>query len=145
MMLFCLPACDYYFRYISETPGASIQFIKADMSVEEDVKRVMDISKAADPPVTRIIHAAGISKDVVLPDLNMEDYYQVASCKARAAYLISELSKDLPLTDFVMISSIAPLIGGKGICAYAAANAYLDGLVRYRRSIGLPAATFNMG
>jgi len=84
-------------------------------------------------------------KDVVLSDVNMGDFEEVMGCKARAAWLLSELTRDMELHAFVLLSSIAPLIGGVGISAYAAANAYLDGLVRYRRSLGLPASTFNMG
>ena len=115
------------------------------MSNEDDVRRLVEIAKTANPPVTKIIHAAGISKDVTLGDLDMENFHEVVDCKARSAWLLSELTKDMPISEFVMISSIAPLIGGMGICSYAAANAYLDGLVSYRRSLGLPATTFNMG
>ena len=82
------------------------------MSKEEDVKRVVEMAKNANPPLSKVIHAAGISKDVILSDLKMEDFHEVVDCKARSAWLLHELTKDIPLDEFVMISSIAPLIGG---------------------------------
>lgn len=45
----------------------------------------------------------------------------------------------------MVVSSIAALGGSIGQASYASANTYLDSLVRYRRSLGLPAATLDLG
>jgi hypothetical protein len=48
------------------------------------------------------------------------------------------------LEQFVCVSSIASLVGGLGMASYSSANAFLDALMRYRRTQGLPGAAFNM-
>ena len=131
------------FRFIHQTPGATIRFIKADLAKEEDVRQVMAMAKQAG--VKTIIHAAGISIDATLGEISMDQYHQVAYPKALAAWHLSELSKDMDLHDFVVISSLAALFGWFGIGAYGAANAFLDGLIRYRRSLGLCGYTLNLG
>jgi phthiocerol/phenolphthiocerol synthesis type-I polyketide synthase C len=51
----------------------------------------------------------------------------------------------LDLDWWVTFSSAASLLGSPGQGAYAAANSWLDGLVAYRRSRGLPAVGINWG
>lgn len=132
------------FKYIIESPGASMEFVVADIGNEEGLERLMAVARAASPPLKKVYHVAGISRDVTLPDLTMKDFHAVADCKAMAALRLSEMTQDMDLDDFVVISSVASLVGGKGMGAYSAANAFLDGLMRYRRSMGLPGTTFNM-
>lgn len=132
-------------KYILETPGATMTIVAADMGKKEDLQKVMQIARTARPPLKKIVHAAGVSIDAALPELDMKNFHQVMACKAVAAWHMSELTKDLDLDDFTVISSVASLIGGMGIGSYAGANAFLDGLIRYRRAQGLVGHTFNMG
>lgn len=53
------------------------------------------------------------------------------------------LPKDLDF--FVMLSSLAGIIGAISQANYAAGNTYQDQLAYYRRSKGLPAVSLNLG
>ena len=133
------------FRCIIDTPGASFHVITADVSKEGDVRKVVDFARSVQPPLRKIFHAAGVSIDAKLENITPEQFHKVVDCKALAAWYLSEMTMDMELDDFVMVSSVAPLLGVMGGGCYSAANAFLDGLVRYRRSKGLPGTTFNMG
>jgi NAD(P)-dependent dehydrogenase (short-subunit alcohol dehydrogenase family) len=50
----------------------------------------------------------------------------------------------LQVATFVTIGSCSAHLAGRGTATYAAANAYLGGLIRLRRSMGLPGSTFDM-
>jgi acyl carrier protein len=61
------------------------------------------------------------------------------------AWLLHELSRELPLDFFVLFSSTTALIGSARLGHYAAANQFLDALAHQRRAAGLPALSVNWG
>ncbi|GAB3823394.1 hypothetical protein GCM10027610_000260 [Dactylosporangium cerinum] len=99
----------------------------------------------AEHPLTGVVHAAGLVDDGVLEALTPDRLDGVLRAKALAARHLDELTADLPLSMFVMFSSMAGTIGNPGQANYAAANAYLDGLARHRRDRGLVATSIAWG
>jgi phthiocerol/phenolphthiocerol synthesis type-I polyketide synthase D len=86
----------------------------------------------------------GVSVDKLVEDLDDEAFDEAVGAKCLGAWYLHELTQDLPLDHFVVVSSLASQIGGRGVAYYCAANAYLDSLIRFRRNQGLPGMTFNM-
>lgn len=134
------------FGDLIDTPGCTFETVKADISKEEEVMRVISLAKSKPWPLKGIFHAAGVSIDCLVSDLtNKSNFLQVGGCKALGAWYFHKHTLDMDLEAFVVISSIASLVGGRGRAAYAGANGFLDALIRMRQSMGLPGTAFNMG
>ncbi|MFI1711774.1 type I polyketide synthase [Streptomyces griseoruber] len=98
--------------------------------------------------VDAVVHAAGVTDTQPLPELDADRLRSVLTAKAHgAAHLDAVLRAqgDRPLDAFVLFSSIAGVWGSGGQSAYAAANAYLDGLAEQRRARGATALSVAWG
>ncbi|MFN3647971.1 MAG: type I polyketide synthase [Armatimonadota bacterium] len=137
------PAAEAVLHELRER-GADVRAAQADVRREDDVRRLLSGEDGL-PPLRGIIHAAGVTADGLIGDLTPERFEEALAAKARGAWLLHQHSRGMALDFFILFSSIASFIGATGQTSYAAANGYLDGLARHRRSLGLPALSLNWG
>lgn len=97
------------------------------------------------PPLRGVVHAAMVVDDGLVHDMSAEQIRRVLAPKIAGAYLLHELTRDLPIEYFVMYSSATALFGNPGQANYVAANCALGALTRMRRAAGLPATCIHWG
>ncbi|WP_243723399.1 type I polyketide synthase [Actinomadura sp. 7K507] len=94
---------------------------------------------------TAIVHAAGIGANALIGALTSEHVDIVARPKVDAAWHLHELTRDMPLSAFVLFSSSSSVVDGPGQANYAAANQFLTALAQHRHAQGLPAQSLAWG
>ncbi|MEU8784990.1 type I polyketide synthase [Streptomyces sp. NPDC048637] len=87
--------------------------------------------------VDAVVHAAGVVDSVPLGDAGAEHFAEVMGAKVAGAVVLDEVLGDRALDAFVVFSSIAGVWGSGGQAAYAAGNAFVEGLVEARRARGV--------
>ncbi|MEU8547597.1 type I polyketide synthase [Streptomyces roseoverticillatus] len=125
--------------------GAEIRVVRADVSDDPALARVLADAAASMPPVRGVVHAAGVLDDATLGTLDPARLLAVLEPKVAGAWNLHHLTADLPLDFFVMFSSLAGVLGSPGQGNYAAANAFLDALASLRASQGRPALSIAWG
>ncbi|KAJ5788763.1 Acyl transferase/acyl hydrolase/lysophospholipase [Penicillium paradoxum] len=115
-----------------------------NISDETEVQRMLrDITQCA-PPIRGLIQAAMILKDVHIEHMKVDDYLHVMGPKYHGTW---NLHRNLPadLDFFLLLSSISGVIGNATQAAYAAGCAFMDAFAGYRRNIGLPGVSLDLG
>lgn len=117
--------------------GAKVEVVAADVSVEEDVRRML-CPQGDRPPLAGIIHAAAVFDDRLAVNIDRDSIRRVFAPKAGGALLIDRLSRSLNLDWLVLYSSATTFIGNPGQANYVAANSVLEALAETRTAQGLP-------
>ncbi len=120
--------------------GAEVSLVACDLSDRDQVAALL-----AKHPPTAIVHTAGAFDAGVVQALTPDKLARVFGPKAGAARHLDELTRDLELDAFIVYSSASSIFMGAGSGGYAAANAYLDGLMACRRAAGLPGVSLAWG
>lgn len=81
---------------------------------------------------------------MLFENMSFEDFTAVSRNKVEGAWNLHNTLINSPLDFFIALSSVAGIIGNRGQAAYSAANAFLDGFIEYRKSLGLPGTSIDL-
>ncbi|MEW2035365.1 type I polyketide synthase, partial [Streptomyces roseifaciens] len=123
-----------------EELGARVTLAACDVADRDAVAALL-----AEHTFTSVFHAAGVEQFAPFDELTPADFARTIAAKAGGAAHLDELLGDRELDAFVLFSSIAGVWGSGLQTAYAAANAFLDGLAARRRAAGLTATAIAWG
>ncbi|MBV6451961.1 MAG: Phthiocerol/phenolphthiocerol synthesis polyketide synthase type I PpsC [Anaerolineales bacterium] len=134
-------------QVINELQDAGIHVVtlQADVADLAQMSEVLSQIKQDSLPLRGVIHAAGRLADATIPQMDHERFMQAFAPKTLGAWNLHTLTADQPLDFFILFSSVAAVLGTPGQVNYAAGNAFLDALARYRHAQGLPALSINWG
>ena len=124
--------------------GIQIALTRADVADAEQLRGALDRASEL-PPVRGVVHAAGVLRDAPLATQRPGQLREVLAPKVLGAWNLHRATEGLDLRLFALFSSIAAPLGSPGQGAYAAANAFLSGLARYRRAQGSTAHALEWG
>ncbi|MEU7598961.1 SDR family NAD(P)-dependent oxidoreductase, partial [Streptomyces sp. NPDC039022] len=125
--------------------GTQVDILACDAAEEAALAGVIDWISVGGPPLTAVLHAAGLGQMTPLDQASVPELAAVLAAKAAGAAALDRLTADLELDAFVLFSSVAATWGSAMQAGYAAANAYLDALAQDRRARGLPATSVAWG
>ncbi len=124
--------------------GAEVTIAACDVADREQLESLLG-SIPAEHPLGAVIHSAAVLDNGVLELLSPERLDRVLRPKVDAAWHLHELTKGADLSQFVLFSSIAGILGNAAQVNYAAANVFLDSLAAHRQAHGLPATSLAWG
>ncbi|WP_207394229.1 type I polyketide synthase, partial [Actinomadura formosensis] len=140
------PAADGVDDLVTELTeqGAEVSVAACDLSDREQTAALL-ASIPGEHALTGVVHTAGVFNAGVVGTLTHDGLAAVFAPKVDAVRHLDELTRDMDLNAFVVYSSASSVFMGAGSGGYAAANAYLDGLMAHRRAAGLPGLSIAWG
>jgi phthiocerol/phenolphthiocerol synthesis type-I polyketide synthase C len=125
--------------------GVTVVADPCDVADLRAVEKLFAKLRATMPDVVGVIHAAMVLDDTIIANLDADRFKHVFGPKVTGAENLDLVTRALPLEYFVLFSSVTTLFGNPGQGNYVAANAYLEGLARRRRQLGLRAVAIGWG
>ncbi|RYC54291.1 hypothetical protein CHU98_g11917 [Xylaria longipes] len=124
--------------------GTELTLVIGDVTKNEDVDRVFD---KAPKPVAGIIQGAMVLRDRMYSLMRQTEFHEAVVPKIQGSWNLhnAAIRQRAKLDFFTLLSSICGVVGQKGQANYSAANSFLDAFSEYRKSLGLPACSVDLG
>ncbi len=125
--------------------GAHVEVITGDIAEPGTAARLVASVVDAGLRPAGVLHSATVLADEIVLNMSESAAARVFAPKVAGSWWLHQATAEVELDWWLTFSSAASLVGSPGQGAYAAANSWVDGLVAYRRSQGLPAIGINWG
>ncbi|KAJ5382959.1 hypothetical protein N7517_000870 [Penicillium concentricum] len=126
--------------------GCRIDLLRCDISQQADIDHLSQKIRSNNWTVAGVIQCTTVLKDAMFENMTFDDWTQSTQSKIRGTLNLHHLfSENGSLTFFVALSSVASVIGNMGQANYSAGNGFIDALMEWRHSHGLPGHSINIG
>ncbi|KAI0377617.1 hypothetical protein F5Y04DRAFT_272978 [Hypomontagnella monticulosa] len=124
--------------------GCSVDLLRGDVTIAEDVQRCFTETRV---PISSIIQGAMVLRDRTFASMSHIEFTEALACKVQGTWNLHTVSLETqqPVASFIALSSVSGLVGLKGQTNYAGGNVFQDAFAAYRRNLGLPAISINLG
>lgn len=122
-------------RHLADS-GVTVFDKRVDVTLWQSVKGAINELRESSPGIRGVFHFAAQFADAPVQTMTIEQVNTAMSAKALGAYYLHRALYNVELDAFVVASSIAGMLGNREQANYAAANSFLDGLMRYRNQVG---------
>ena len=124
--------------------GAEADVATCDVTDRDRLQTLIE-SIPSERPLGAVVHSAAVLDNGVVESLDPQRLERVMGPKVDASWHLHELTRNMKISQFVVFSSIAGLLGSPAQANYAAANRFLDALAAHRQAEGLPATSLAWG
>ena len=125
--------------------GGRVEVVTGDIAEPDTAARLVAAVEDAGLRPAGVLHSATVLADEIALNMSQPAAARVFAPKVAGSWWLHEATAHLDLDWWLTFSSAASLLGSPGQGSYSAANSWVDGLVAYRRSRGLPAIGINWG
>jgi len=125
--------------------GVRTAIVQADVADADAMSALFKRFGSEFAPLAGVFHLAAAITSRAIAELDAAVYQSMVAPKVGGAWVLDQLTQDLPLDCFVLFSSTTALLGAQGLAHYAAANTALDALAHSRRARGQAALAINWG
>ncbi len=109
-----------------ENTGSKLEFYSTDISIEEQLEKVLDEVRMRHGRINGIVHLAGVENLCQLQSQSLYNFKMGLRAKIYGTWLLDKLTMQDDMDFFVLFSSVMTLIGGVGFSTYTSSNYYLD-------------------
>ncbi|KAI8272976.1 Highly reducing polyketide synthase FUM1 [Colletotrichum sp. SAR 10_98] len=127
-----------------EDQGCMISAVKGSVTSLADIEKAIATSQK---PIRGVINMSMILRDRGFTKMTHEEWTTAVDPKVLGTWNLHNacVSSGFELDFFLLFSSISGIVGQKGQANYAGANTFLDAFVQYRHSLGMAAASIDVG
>ncbi|HWE64023.1 MAG TPA: FkbM family methyltransferase, partial [Chloroflexota bacterium] len=131
-----------------EALGTDVLVLAADVADEAAMRAAIATTEQRFGALHGVIHAAGlVGPETLCPiaDMTMSDGEKQFRAKVHGLYVLETVLGQRQLDFCLLLSSIATVLGGLGLAAYAAANCFMDAFAGARQDHHFPWISVNWG
>ena len=125
--------------------GHRVEVVTGDIAEPGTADRLVQVVEDAGFRLAGVLHSAMVLADEIVLNMTDSAARRVFAPKVAGSWRLHEATAARDVDWWLTFSSASALLGTPGQGAYAAANSWVDGLVAYRRALGLPAVGINWG
>ncbi|MGC6177123.1 alpha/beta fold hydrolase [Lacrimispora sp. 38-1] len=115
--------------------GCNVFYQIADVTDIEQMRAAIRNADERFGGIHTVIHAAGIVSEKNIAVKSLNEFIKIISVKALGAFVLDEVTKNEPIQNFILFSSISSIIGDFGQCDYAIGNRFLDCFKDIRKNL----------
>jgi len=137
---------EFHWLELMRSRGINVRLFSCDISNAGALQEALTSMAASMPVIRGVIQSAMVLRDSVFENMTHEAWGAVIKAKIDGSINLHNLVPNQQDLDFfILLSSVAGIVGNTGQANYSAGCAFQDALARHRVSQGLRGTTLNLG